>query len=390
LWLNGAVPVLCAELAPGELRRLPALPGLHGPLLLATALEGSFELDGRPVDSWRLPRPTPQERVELWRPHLDADAAEALGRQHCHSLGQITQLAAAARQQARLDDPSGPIGLQHVRQAARRGVAGELGSLAELLPESVDDAALVMSPGLQEALDGLQQRCLCRENLADPLGPAARARYRPGVRALFVGASGTGKTLAAAWLATRLGLPLYRVDLAGLVSKYIGETEKNLAQLLSRAEHAQVVLLFDEADALFGKRTDVKDAHDRYANQQTNYLLQRIESFDGIALLTSNSRARFDAAFARRLDLIVEFPVPDALARRQLWEAHLGSATVCSAADLNRLATLADLPGGHVRNVVLAAGTQAGRRGEAIHYADLAAALKAEYLKLGRSPPTGL
>src|SRR5207302_11471594 len=145
------------------------------------------------------------------------------------------------------------------------------------------------------------------------------ARYRPGVRALFLGPSGTGKTLAAGWLATQLGLPLFRVDLASITSKYIGETEKNLSQLLARAEHAEVVLLFDEADSLFGKRTDVKDSNDRFANAQTNYLLQRIETFDGIALLTSNSRSRFDAAFSRRLDLIIEFPMPGPEERRAAW-----------------------------------------------------------------------
>src|SRR2546430_13862603 len=117
------------------------------------------------------------------------------------------------------------------------------------------------------------------------LGASATARYHPGVRALFVGPSGTGKTLAAGWLATRLGLPLYRVDLASVTSKYIGETEKNLAQLLARAEQAEVILLFDEADSLFGKRTDITDSNDRFANAQTNYLLQRIENYDGIVLL---------------------------------------------------------------------------------------------------------
>src|SRR5262249_57421353 len=115
-------------------------------------------------------------------------------------------------------------------------------------------------------------------------------------------------------------VPLYRVDLASVTSKYIGETEKNLAQLLARAEQAEVVLLFDEADSLFGKRTDVNEANDRFANAQTNYLLQRIESFDGITLLTSNSRGRFDTAFSRRLDLVIEFPLPGPEERRALWQ----------------------------------------------------------------------
>ncbi|MBS0553118.1 MAG: ATP-binding protein, partial [Proteobacteria bacterium] len=241
-----------------------------------------------------------------------------------------------------------------------------------------------------EALATLLARCRVRDGLADGLGIAARARYKPGVRALLVGPSGTGKTLAAGWLATQLGLPLYRVDLASVTSKYIGETEKNLAELFARAEHAEVVLLFDEADSLFGKRTDVKDANDRFANQQTNYLLQRIESYEGITLLTSNSRARFDSAFTRRLDAIIEFPTPGPEERRALWLAHLGGGHRLDAAVLNRLAGTCDLAGGHIRNAVFAAAALARVRGEAVSEADLISAVAAEYRKLGKPAPAGL
>ncbi|MDZ5461768.1 ATP-binding protein, partial [Azohydromonas lata] len=237
-------------------------------------------------------------------------------------------------------------------------------------------------------LNALLQRCRARDGLADDLGAAARTRYRPGVRALLVGPSGTGKTLAAGWLATRLGLPLYRVDMANVSSKYIGETEKHLAELFARAEHAEVVLLFDEADALFGKRTETRDAHDRYANQQTNYLLQRVEAFDGIALLTSNSRARFDSAFTRRFDAIVEFTPPTPAERRVLWLAHLGSAHALDITALNRLAAGCDLAGGHIRNVVLAA--QALSADAPIAWPALLPALAAEYRKLGKPLPTAL
>ena len=161
-----------------------------------------------------------------------------------------------------------------------------------------------------------------------------------------------------------------------------------LGELFARAEHAEVVLLFDEADALFGKRTEVKDSNDRFANQQTNYLLQRIESFDGIVLLTSNSRSRFDGAFTRRLDAILEFPAPGPEERRALWLAHLGAARDLSAAELNRLAAGCDLAGGHIRNVTLAAKAVAGAG--AIDFNSIVMALAAEYRKLGKQPPAGL
>ena len=385
LWLRGVMPVLCCELAPGETRRLPALPGYSGPLLIACGIDGSFEREGVRVGDWRVPLPLPEERVAFWKTHLDPASAEHLGRAHRHVPAQIDALAHAARHQALLADEA--LAERHVALATRSGAAGELGNLAQLVPDAVPEDALVMPPDLQSALAALRQRCIRREGLADALGPSARTRYHPGVRALYVGASGTGKTLAAAWLATRLGLPLYRVDLATVASKYIGETEKNLAQLFARAEHAEVVLLFDEADALFGKRTDVKDANDRFANQQTNYLLQRIESFDGITLLTSNSRSRFDAAFTRRLDSIIEFPMPGPQERRALWLAHLGHHHALDDAQVNRVAAACDLAGGHIRNATLAA---ASVDPGPVVYAHLRAAIEAEYRKLGRLAPAGL
>jgi len=210
------------------------------------------------------------------------------------------------------------------------------------------------------------------------------------VRALFIGPSGTGKTLAAGWLATRLQMPLYRVDLASVTSKYIGETEKNLAKLLAHAEQAEVVLLFDEADSMFGKRTEVKEANDRFANAQTNYLLQRIETFDGVTLLTSNSKSRFDAAFMRRLDLIIDFPLPGPEERRALWLSHLGGGHGLGMSQVNQLAVAADLGGGHIRNAVLTAAVLAHARGTPIEFGDVATAVSDEYRKLGRQAPQEL
>jgi hypothetical protein len=391
LWLRRAVPVLCTEPGPGETRRLPELPGYRGPLLIASGLDGSFEREGEPVGSWRIPLPLPGERVALWQTHLDKKTAELIGRQHRHSPAHIEYLARAAHHEARLMGDKA-IAHKHVRQAARNGAAGELGTLAQLLPENVPDDALVTPPDLRMQLLALRQRCERREGLADHLGPSARTRYRPGVRALLVGPSGTGKTLAVGWIATSLGLPLYRVDLSSVVSKYIGETEKNLAQLFARAETAEVILLFDEADAMFGKRTEQKDSNDRFANQQTNYLLQRIESFDGIAILTSNSRSRFDSAFTRRLDAIIDFPAPGPDERRALWLAHLGAQHALEIAQINRIAANCDLAGGHIRNATLAAAslTAPVDGGPVLDYGVLRQAIESEYRKLGRQVPAGL
>lgn len=388
LWLRGLVPVLPMSLAPGERRRLPPIAGHDGPMLVVCGIDGNVEAPGAVVQ-WRVPVPSPTERAALWRLALGEDAGSGrLAAEHRHAAGRITELAQAARSAAARDGE--PLRATHVAQVARAGAGADLGALAELLPDDIPDDALVLSTDLRLALETLIARCRLRDELAATLGAAARVRYRPGVRALFVGPSGTGKTLAAGWVATRLALPLYRVDLASVTSKYIGETEKNLAELFARAEHAEVVLLFDEADSLFGKRTDVKDANDRFANQQTNYLLQRIESFEGISLLTSNSRARFDAAFTRRLDAIVEFPPPGPEERRSLWIAHLGERHALDVAALNRLAAGCDLAGGHIRNVVLAAAALALQRGAMIDEEALRGPIAAEYRKLGKPVPPGL
>jgi len=405
LQVHGAVPVTCVELQPGEIRTLPHVPGHDGPWIVATGPEGSWLREdgwgGRGgLASWTLPLPAAGARAVLWQvAGACAVDARLLGERHRHSAARIEALARTARgyreapaaggdDAVATGDDGGRFGLREVARAARGASRGELGTLAEQILEDVADDALVLPPALRDDLGVLTARCHTRDTLAQGLGPAARARYRPGVRALFVGPSGTGKTLAASWLATRLGLPLYRVDIASVSSKYIGETEKNLGELFARAEHAEVVLLFDEADALFGKRTDVKDANDRFANQQTNYLLQRIESFDGIVVLTSNARGRFDAAFTRRLDAVLEFPLPLPPQRRALWQAHLGEDHALGASDLNRLASECELAGGHIRNVVLAARALAERG--PIAWQHLVPAIHAEYRKVGKPAPSGI
>jgi hypothetical protein len=389
LTLRGILPVFVVELGPGERKRLAAPAGYRGPVLVLATREGTIELDGSSVASWQVPVPTRPERQALWHAELeDPSLARALGAEYRHGASRISQLARSARRTAAIDDVR--VERHHIRSAAWTSEGAGLGGLAEPIRDEIPDDAMVTTSLLQRDLDLLLARCRVREGLGSDLGTAIRAHDRPGVRAMFVGPSGTGKTLAASWLATRLALPLYRVDLASVTSKYIGETEKNLAQVLARAEHEEIVLLFDEADSMFGKRTDVKEANDRFANAQTNFLLQRIESFDGIVVLTSNSRSRLDPAFTRRLDSVIEFPLPGPEERRALWLAHLGTAHDLDIAAINRLAATVDLVGGHIRNAVLSAAVLARHAGRPIGFSDLVTGLLLEYRKLGRSVPPEL
>jgi hypothetical protein len=339
---------------------------------------------------WTLPLPNAAERVRLWSASLpDTDLAITLGTEHLFGPGRIRMLADAAQAEASIAGRPTPD--RAALTAALWTTDGEgLGALAHPVRETIPDAALVTSTALRRDLDLLLARCRRREALADGLGAAMTARHKLGARSLFVGPSGTGKTMAAAWLAGHLMLPLYRVDLAAISSKYIGETEKNLARLLAAAEEQEVMLLFDEADSLFGKRTDISDSNDRFANAQTNYLLQRIETYTGIVILTSNARTRFDEAFMRRLDVIVEFTQPGPQERRGLWTAHLGRDHAVADADLNRLSAMAEMAGGHIRNVVLTAAVLAQEQGKAIAWPDIAAALRIEYRKLGWTVPAEL
>ncbi len=220
-------------------------------------------------------------------------------------------------------------------------------------------------------------------------------RLRPGggrgrgVAALFAGDSGTGKTMSAEVIAADLGLDLYVVDLSTVVDKYVGQTEKNLERIFTEAAGVNGVLLFDEADAIFGKRSEVSDAHDRYANMESAYLLQRMESFDGVAILTTNLRANLDEAFIRRLDVIVDFPVPDQELRRSLWDHCLGTDLPRAAdVDLDRCARTYELSGGAIRACAVTAGYLAAAAGGPVTMAQLVAAAEREYRKLGRLLPT--
>ena len=213
-----------------------------------------------------------------------------------------------------------------------------------------------------------------------------------GLSALFCGPSGTGKTMAAEIIAGELGLDLFKIELSQIVSKYIGVTEKNLYRIFRAAENANAILFFDEADALFGKRSEVKDAHDRYANIEVGYLLQKMDEYEGIAILATNLRENMDDAFIRRLQLIVEFPFPGEAERRRIWAGIFPrEAPLAAAVDFERLAREVRLSGGKIRNIALAAAFQAASGGGVIGMPELLDAARREYEKEGQSwrPPDG-
>ncbi|WP_198320997.1 ATP-binding protein [Azohydromonas aeria] len=394
LLLAGAWPVWAVQGAPGSVVRLSPWPLWPGPCVVLAAPDVAFDT-ALPLFEFELGLPDAADRVALWAARRGVSEAalapqerDAVARSRC-GISVLAQAAASA------EPVQAAIG-QAVRRSARA-----LSAWAQLSSDRIPADAWVGPAEVRRELGLLLTRCLARADACESLGPLLRGRTSPGVKALFIGASGTGKTLAAQWLADRLARPLVRVDLAAVVSKYIGETEKNLAQLLARAEHLDAVLLFDEADSLFGARTDVKQANDRYANMQTNYLLQRLETFGGVAVLTSNSKARFDDAFLRRLDAVLQFQLPDVAERRQLWRLHLGETGALDAAALGAIAALADLPGGHIRNAVFTAALLARQRAEegeggagagaaAVCAQDLREALALEYRKLGQRAPDSL
>jgi hypothetical protein len=222
---------------------------------------------------------------------------------------------------------------------------------------------LILHPGTRKQISEIESWLRHGETLMNAWGMAAK--LRPGYRALFYGPPGTGKTMTACLLGKSTGRDVYKVDLSLVVSKYIGETEKNLAKVFDRAEHSGWILFFDEADALFGKRTETKDSHDRYANQEVSFLLQRVETFDGIAILASNQRENLDAAFARRFESMIYFPMPRPEERLRIWtqgfppKAHLDAGV-----DLDKLARDHELAGGSIMNVVHFASLRALEAGD--------------------------
>jgi hypothetical protein len=375
---------LVAE-APVVLRLLAAAP-------IAVLLVGAASWDPRWADEPPLQLDaapaTAAERGTAWGaaldgwldPHLDPTAATAqflLGPQH------IERAARAATLHADLDGTV--VGIGHLRQGAREQNAAGLERLARRIEPAVGWEDLVLPEPTLRALRELTARARHRDQVLDEWRMRPGGGRGRGIAGLFAGDSGTGKTMSAEVIAADLGLDLYTVNLATVVDKYVGETEKNLERIFTEAAGVNGVLLFDEADAIFGKRSEVRDAHDRYANIESAYLLQRMESFDGLAILATNLRANLDDAFTRRLDVVVDFPVPDEALRRALWDRCLGVALPrASDVDLDFCAAAFELSGGNIRSVAVSAAYLAAAAGRPVAMTDLVTAVATEYRKLGR------
>jgi hypothetical protein len=259
-----------------------------------------------------------------------------------------------------------------------------LEDLAQRIVPCASCEDLVLPEPQIQTLRQLASQVRHRMKVYETWGFSAKGRRGLGVSALFSGESGTGKTMAAEVLAGELALDLYRIDLSAVVSKYIGETEKNLKQVFDAAEEGGVLLLFDEADALFGKRSEVKDSHDRYANIEVSYLLQRMEAFQGLAILTTNSKSALDKSFQRRLRFTVSFPFPDAAQREAIWRRIFPATTPKQGLDHARLAQL-NVAGGNIRNIALNATFLAAASGTPVQMAHLLQAARMEAQKIERS-----
>ncbi|WP_243073643.1 ATP-binding protein [Microbacterium sp. SS28] len=346
--------------------------------------DAAGEAAGRVTLARTVPLPTASEEAELWRAALERSDAEII-RVAERELSQHFRLpagvvAAVAAEWRALADPDLAALRRLVRERSRTG----FGALAQRIEPRATWDDLVLPPGQQELLQEIERHVRHRAIVLDEWGFASRSDRGLGVTALFAGESGTGKTMAAEVLAGSLGLDLYRIDLSALVSKYIGETEKHLSIVFDAAEASGAVLLFDEADALFGKRSDVKDSHDRYANLEVAYLLQRMESYRGLAILTTNLRGNVDRAFLRRIRFVVQFPFPDQASRTEIWRTVFPAATPLADVDFAALARM-QLSGGAIRQIALSAAFAAAGEGVAVGPEHLLRAATREVAKSERT-----
>jgi hypothetical protein len=383
--LHGRVPVLA--LPPGGKAPALTLGAYPAPIIVCADADGDTGgvLDARPLQCLTAAVPDVDGLRTMWRQLLPelADQADHLAARYPFEPAQAQRVCNDLRQGGEADPP---ITLAGVARAVHARSAGAVAAGIQLIPASADWSQLVLPEAQLIQLQDAASRLYLQSRVLDDWRFLQGRRGARGVRLLFSGPPGTGKTLSAEVLATAMGVDLLQVDLSRVVSKWIGETEKNLAQVFSTAESSRAVLFFDEADVLFGKRTEVSDAHDRYANLETAYLLSRLERYEGLAILATNFRQNIDSAFSRRLEYIIEFEEPGYGERLRLWQCHIpDQAPLAEDVSLAELASQFPIVGGYIRNAALSAAFFAAREQGPITQRHLFEAIRREYEKSGKA-----
>jgi hypothetical protein len=372
--LDGLLMLQCgtAGLTTTGRRLIERLPA---PAIIAS--RDPLQID-RPFTRFDVNKPHPKEQKLLWQ--------QALGPESKNLNGFLDDLSEQFRLSAHTIHTTGSMkttSADSLWSACRALARPRLEDFAQRISSSARWDDLVLPGPQKHILHQITTQVRCRMKVYETWGFSSKGRRGLGINALFSGESGTGKTLAAEVLATELSLDLYRIDLSAIMSKYIGETEERLRKVFDSAEEGGVLLLFDEADALFGKRSDVKDSRDRYANIEVAYLLQRMEAFQGLAILTTNLKSSIDRAFHRRLRFTVNFPFPDAAQRAAIWTLAFPAATPTSGLDHEKLSQL-KVAGGNIRNIALNAAFLAAAAKRAVEMVDVLEAAKLESHKIER------
>lgn len=390
---QSALLIDCDELDGADAAREAAIVHLsetiQSPLILTTSSRRRSRL--RPMLVFDVHRPSTQEQHTIWEAALGSTAVslngqvDALVTQFSLSAPVIQAACAQAHkewQQDHGDDPETTFQTL-LWDTCRAQARPRLEDLAQRIEATAGWSDLVLPDTQMQILQEITGQVKQRAKVYEKWGFAGKSARGLGISGLFAGSSGTGKTMAAEIMALELRLDLYRIDLSQVVSKYIGETEKNLSRIFDAAEMGGVILLFDEADSLFGKRSEVKDSHDRHANIEVSYLLQRMESFRGVSLLTTNLKSALDQAFLRRLRFVIQFPFPDAEQRAEIWRRIFPKATPTQDLDYRKLGQL-NVAGGNIRNIALNAAFIAADADESVQMKHVLLAAKAEYMKIER------